>query len=131
MHKVTCVIAVMVMAISIITVSADADIQGDKKPRFTKGKFALPVNPDEVKAAWAAHGYSSVRQASYLQGWTRDAHTHDRDIFITLLNGRMEFIIDGQRFVVEPGDELFYPAHAVISARNAYDGASIMLNTRH
>jgi quercetin dioxygenase-like cupin family protein len=129
MHQVTCII-VVVMALSMLTVSAEADTQGDKQSRFTRGKFALPVNPDEVKATWAAQGYSSARQASYLQGWARDAHTHTWDIFFTVLSGRMEFIIDGQHFVVEPGDELFYPAHAVISVRNVYDGTSIMLNTR-
>jgi len=39
----------------------------------------------------------------------------------------MEFIMAGQRFVVEPGDEIFYPAHVVHSARNLYDSTSQML----
>jgi quercetin dioxygenase-like cupin family protein len=41
----------------------------------------------------------------------------------------MEFLIAGQRFVVEPGDELFYPAHVVHSARTLYDGTSQMLES--
>jgi len=36
----------------------------------------------------------------------------------------MGCIIADQRFVIEPGDELFYPAHVVHSARNLYDGTS-------
>jgi mannose-6-phosphate isomerase-like protein (cupin superfamily) len=131
MHTVTGIIAVIVMALSLLIVSANAETPGDKTPRFTKGKFAVPVNPDKVTAAWAAQGYHSVYHTSHPQGWARDAHTHAWDIFLTILSGRMEFLIDGQRFVVEPGDELFYPAHAVISARNVYDGLSLMLHTRH
>ena len=49
------------------------------------------------------------------------------NIIITVVAGRMEFIIAGRRFVVEPGDELFYPAHVVHSARNLYDGTSQMM----
>jgi quercetin dioxygenase-like cupin family protein len=44
-----------------------------------------------------------------------------------ILAGRMEYIIDGQRFVLEPGDELFYPANATQTARNLSDGVSKML----
>jgi quercetin dioxygenase-like cupin family protein len=44
-----------------------------------------------------------------------------------VLAGRMEYIIDGQRFVLEPGDELFYPANAMQTARNLSDGVSKML----
>jgi hypothetical protein len=39
----------------------------------------------------------------------------------------MELLMAGQRFVVEPGDDLLYPAHMVHSARNLYDGTSQMM----
>jgi hypothetical protein len=41
----------------------------------------------------------------------------------------MEFVIAGQHFVVGLGDELFYPAQAVHSARNLYDGTSQMMTS--
>jgi len=41
----------------------------------------------------------------------------------------MEFLIAGQRFVVEPGDEFFYPAHAVHSAQNLYEGISEVMSS--
>ncbi len=62
-------------------------------------------------------------------GWSKGEHTHPVHIIVTMIVGRMEFIIAGQRFVVEPGDELLYPAHAVHSARNLHDGASHMMES--
>jgi mannose-6-phosphate isomerase-like protein (cupin superfamily) len=41
----------------------------------------------------------------------------------------MEFVFGGQRFVVEPGDELFYPAYTVHSARNLYEGTTQMMES--
>jgi hypothetical protein len=39
----------------------------------------------------------------------------------------MEYNIEGQRFILEPGDELLYPANATQTARNLFDGVSKML----
>lgn len=131
MRKVAWGIAVAAIAIGVVLMVVGVDTQGDQKPQLTKGKFTVPVNSKVVESEWSARGYSGFRQASYIQGWSRGEHTHAWNILITLAHGRMEFIIEGQRFVVEPGDELLYPAHAVISARNLYEGMSIMLNTTH
>jgi mannose-6-phosphate isomerase-like protein (cupin superfamily) len=48
---------------------------------------------------------------------------------MTIVTGRMEFVFGGQRFVVEPGDELFYPAYTVHSARNLYEGTTQMMES--
>ena len=89
----------------------------------------MPISRDDVKQAWAVRGYSAPKVKPYASGWTRGEHTHRMNILFTLVVGRMEFIITGQRFVVEPGDEILYPAHAVISARNIYDGTSQMMES--
>ncbi len=65
------------------------------------------------------------------QGWSKGEHTHSVHILITIIVGRMEFVIADQRFVVEPGDELSCPAHAVHSAGNLHDGASHTMESSH
>ncbi len=129
MQKFVCVIAVVVMVVTVNAASVWAQAQRDTKPMLTTEKFGVPVNPDVVREDWVARGYS-FNARPYAPGWTRDAHTHPWNLLITLVRGKMEFIIAGRRFVVRPGDELFYPANAVISARNIYDGTSQMLSGR-
>ncbi len=117
----------VVLVASVVVGPVSGAAQGSNQPTFTKGKFAVPVNRDVVKADWTARGYSNPEIRPYAQGWSRGEHTHPVHLVITLVAGRMEFVMAGQRFVVEPGDELFYPAHMVHSARNVYDGTSQML----
>ncbi len=131
MRRIAWVISVVIMAISIVTMSTAADAQGDKKQLLTKHQFAEPVDTNVVRGAWQARGYGDFYERSYMPGWSRDAHTHGWDIILTVVTGKFEFIVAGKRYVAEPGDELFYPANAVISARNLHDGWSIMLSTRH
>jgi quercetin dioxygenase-like cupin family protein len=48
---------------------------------------------------------------------------------MTVVAGRMELLMAGQRFVVEPGDEIAYAAHTVHAARNLYEGTSQMMES--
>ena len=59
-------------------------------------------------------------------GWSSDRSYH-KFCLRTVVAGRMEYIIEGQRFILEPGDELLYPANATQTARNLFDGVSKML----
>ena len=119
----------VLLAVSAMVGSALADSHASNQLVFTKGKFSVPIDPDAVKADWTARGYSNPKVNYYAPGWSKGEHTHPVHIIVTMIVGRMEFIIAGQRFVVEPGDELLYPAHAVHSARNLHDGASHMLES--
>src|SRR5262245_34320631 len=116
------------VAISVMRlVVAAADEK--KHATFTKGKFAVPISHEAVEADWTARGYSKPKTESYAQGWSRSEHTHPVDLIITIAAGRMEFVFGGQRFVVEPGDEIFYAAHTVHSARNLYEGTTQMIES--
>src|SRR5262249_39426503 len=108
---------------------AAAASEGEIAPTFTKGKFAVPVNQENVKKDWVARGYSNPQTQSYSQGWSRGEHTHPVSLIMTLLTGRMEFTFTGQRFVLEPGDELFYAANTVHSAKNTYNGTTQMMSS--
>ena len=129
MKKMPHAVVVAVMAVSVIVGPGLADPDVDNRPTFTKGKFAVPISRDDVTADWMARGYSKPEVKPYAPEWSRGEHTHPVDIIITVVVGQMEFIIAGQRFVVEPGDEIFYPAHVVHSARNLYDGTSQMMSS--
>ena len=100
-----------------------------KQATFTKGKFALPISPETVHADWTARGYSKPKLESYSQGWSKGEHTHPVNLIMTIVAGRMEFAFDGEHYVVEPGDEIFYAANTVHSARNRYDGTTQMMES--
>ena len=113
-----------IIAMSIV-VAADEE----NPATFTKGKFAVPISHEVVKADWTARDYSDPKIQYYAQGWARGDHTHPVSLIMTIVTGRMEFVFGGQRFVVEPGDELFYPAYTVHSARNLYEGTTQMMES--
>ena len=119
----------VLMAARLIAGSVSADAVGGDRPTFTKGKFVVPVSRDDVERDWTARGYFGPSVKSYPQGWSRGEHTHPESLIMTVITGRMEFLFAGQRFVVEPGDELLYPAHTVHSAKNLYDGATQMMSS--
>lgn len=123
------VVAGVFIVVSVLVGAAAAGSVDENEATFTKGKFALPINSEDASADWTARGYSIPKVQSYSQGWSRGQHTHPVSLIMTLVAGRMEFIFVGQRFIVEPGDELFYPANTVHSARNIYDGMTQMLES--
>ena len=130
MNKFLHVVVAMVMAASAMVgrpVFADSD--GENQPKFTKGKFAVPISYEDVKKDWTDRGYSNPKIAPYPEGWFRGEHTHPVSLVMTLVSGRMELIFAGQRFVIAPGDELLYPAHTVHSARNIFEGTTQMMES--
>ena len=96
-------------------------------PTFSKGKFTVPLDRDAVRAEWASRGYGDITVKPYAREWSRGEHTHPVHLVFTLVTGRAEFRMTGQRFVLEPGDELCYPANTVHSARNLFEGTSEMM----
>jgi mannose-6-phosphate isomerase-like protein (cupin superfamily) len=119
---------VMAACLTMEPAIAGTDDQ-EPQPTFTKGKFAVPINREVVEADWTARGYSKPKIESYAQGWSRGEHTHPVNLIMTIVAGRMEFVFARQRFVVEPGDEIFYAANTVHSARNLYDGTTQMMES--
>ena len=129
MNKFPDVVVGVVMAASAMVGPVLADSDGENQPKFTKGKFAVPISYEDVKKDWTARGYSNPKVASYSEGWFRGDHTHPVSLIMTLVSGRMEFIFAGERFVIAPGDELLYSAHTVHSARNIFDGTTQMMES--
>ena len=100
------------------------------EPYLVKGQFELPLTTDEIREQWTVLG--ECQFAGKAEGWTTGKskgwyigdHTHPQYALFAGKMGKMEFIIQGQRFVLEPGDELYYPKDAVIAAKNLHDGRS-------
>ncbi len=105
--------------------------QDATQPTFVNGKFDVPLDREAVEQEWKGLGYSRCAIEGKERGWTSERperhngeHTHPWYILFAGMTGKMEFIINDRHFVLEPGDELFYPKDAVIAARNLYDGRS-------
>jgi mannose-6-phosphate isomerase-like protein (cupin superfamily) len=124
-----CLVMSALMAVNLTIAPVVADSDSGKAPTFTKGKFAVPISHENVKQDWAARGYSNPKIESYPQGWSRGEHTHPVSLIMTLLTGRMEFTFGTQEFILEPGDELSYPANTVHSAKNISDGVTQMMSS--
>ena len=108
-----------------------AGTEDASESHFVKGKFELPLETDAIREQWEALGYSLCEFDGKEKGWSSERperhkgeHTHPWYILFAGKSGKMGFIIQGQRFDLEPGDELYYPKYAVIAARNLYDGRS-------
>ncbi len=110
--------------ISALAVPLVTHAQDESQPTFVKGKFDVPLDRNAVKQEWKRLGYSICKNDSKEKSWARGEHTHPRHLLFAGKAGKMEFIINDQRFVLEAGDELYYPKDAVISAQNLYDGNS-------
>ncbi len=75
------------------------------------------VDRSEVAAGWAARGFSCdlwVDAAG--QSW--EDFTHQTDEVVTILEGEVEFEVEGVVSRPKAGDELVIPAGVVHSARN-------------
>ena len=110
----------------LLMMAAIIQAPADDTPVLVKGKFETPVNLYKIAEDWKARGYSNWSSSPKEMGWS-STRSFDHNCLRAVLTGRVEFIIEGQRFVVEPGDELFYPANATQTATNLYDGVSEVL----
>ena len=118
------------LALSLMVIAAAyalplaAHAQDETQPTFVKGKYDTPLDREAVEQDWVRLGYSNCRFSGKGEGWTKGEHTHEWHTLFAGLEGKMEFIINDKRFVLEAGDELYYPKGEVMAARNLNDGRS-------
>jgi quercetin dioxygenase-like cupin family protein len=71
----------------------------------------------QIAADWALRGFScDLWTDAPRQRW--EDFTHAADELVAVLEGDMEFEVEGQVHHPQPGDELLIPAGAVHAARN-------------
>ena len=61
----------VLLAVSVMVEPVLADSHASNLLAFTKGKFAVPIDPDAVKADWTARGYSNPKVNYYAPGWSK------------------------------------------------------------
>ena len=66
-------------------------------------------------------------QVQSLSTWFKWRSSYGYNCLRTVLSGRVEYVIDGKRYVAEPGDEIAYPAGAKQTVTNLHDGDSVVL----
>ncbi len=96
------------------------------KITLTAGSFAEPVGPNAVRADWAARGYS-CHDFSDPPGQAWRDFVHDTNELVTVVEGRLELEIAGERVTAGPGDEVFIPRGARHSVFNIHDAATVWL----
>lgn len=124
MRKPTIVLAIILCGLGPPSQTLLAGTHEATQPYLAKGKFKLPLNTGEIREQWSELGYRKCYFRGKDEGWTRGEHTHPWFILFAGKKGKMEFIIQGQRFVLAPGDELYYPKDAEIAAKNLHNGRS-------
>ena len=76
-----------------------------------------PPNRNKVAADWRERGFSCELWVDP-PGQRWEDFTHATDELVTVLEGEMEFEVEGQIHHPKIGDELLIPANAKHSARN-------------
>ena len=86
-------------------------------------KFNIPVNREEVSRAWRERGYSCDLFVDP-PGREWNDFVHSTNEFVTVMEGKLRMIIEGEEMIAEPGDEVFIPRGACHSVRNIHSGTT-------
>lgn len=92
----------------------------------TKGQFGCPVERVEVAREWRKRGYSCGLFVDP-PGRAWNDFVHRSNELLTVIEGKLEVEVAGERHLVEPGDEVFIPRDAVHSVRNVHHATSSWL----
>jgi uncharacterized protein YdcH (DUF465 family)/mannose-6-phosphate isomerase-like protein (cupin superfamily) len=86
-------------------------------------KFAQPVDVAAVTRDWIKRGFS-CRAFTDPPGQVWRDYVHDTDELVTVVDGRLEVMMHGENWVLEPGDELYIPRGVSHTVRNRHAGTT-------
>jgi len=86
---------------------------------FSKSKFATPVEKAYVEQDWNNRGYSCDWFVDP-PGREWNNFVHGCNELITVVEGKLEMAIKDEKFIVQPGDEVFIPEGALHSVKNIH-----------
>ena len=90
---------------------------------IVKRKFHLPIDKAAVGHDWAARGYSCDWFVDP-PGREWNNFVHSTNELVTVVEGTLQMTIQGESWIVEPGDEVFIPKGAVHSVKNINSGTT-------
>jgi len=87
--------------------------------------------PDEatVRERLVADGFTPFRWSD-APGATYEPHAHPHDESLWVLDGAIDFLIEGEVHRLGPGDRLQLPAHTVHAAEAGPQGATYLIGQR-
>lgn len=98
-------------------------IEAPSDEYVTRHRFRRPVDHGEVARDWVQRGFSCAAFTGPPgQAWRDDRH--DTNELVTVVEGRLEVLLHGERYALEPGDELFIPRGARHTVRNIHAGTT-------
>ena len=86
-------------------------------------KFASPIDRAAVARDWRARGFSCDLFVDP-PGREWNGFVHGTDELVTVVEGRLEMEVGDERFLAEPGDEVFIPKGVTHCVRNRSDGTT-------
>lgn len=89
----------------------------------TRGRFARPVSAAAVRADWKARSFSCETFVDP-PGREWNDFVHDTDELVTVIEGRLRCLMNGNTHDLEEGDELFIPKGARHSVHNIHRGTT-------
>jgi len=79
----------------------------------------VPLNREEVARSWSERGYSCDLFVDP-PGREWNDFVHSTNELVTVVEGKMKVIIDGEEGIAEAGDEVFIPKGAYHSVKNIH-----------
>ncbi|MCP4294329.1 MAG: cupin domain-containing protein [Proteobacteria bacterium] len=93
---------------------------------LTKEKFILPLQREEVAASWHERGYScDLFIDPPGQEW--NDFVHPTNELVIVVSGQLKMEMEGEVFVVNPGDEVYIPKMVNHSVINIYHDTTYWL----
>lgn len=87
-------------------------------------------NKEEIKSRLQQEGYGTVREYNDLPNEEFPDHDHLVDELIVVLKGSMAIKMHGKSYLLKAGDELYFPAKIIHSAKVGSDGCAYILGEK-
>ena len=98
-------------------------IKAITKDFVTRAKFPRLVSAAAVRADWKARGFS-CETFTDPPGREWNDFVHDSDELVTVIEGRLRCLMNGNIHEIEEGDELFIPKGVRHSVHNIHRGTT-------
>jgi quercetin dioxygenase-like cupin family protein len=90
---------------------------------------SVPPNPAALRSVLEAEGYSAYAWTDD-RGTTYPPHTHGDDHSHWVVRGAIALTVDGEEYVLGPGDRDLLPAGTVHSARVVGDAVTYLVGSK-
>ncbi|MDD2807085.1 MAG: cupin domain-containing protein [Patescibacteria group bacterium] len=79
-------------------------------------------NKDAIKQRMLQNGYSIINEYNDPPNEVFPDHDHPGDQLLVVIKGSIEIVMDGKTSILRPGDEIFFPAKMMHSAKIGSQG---------